>query len=429
MSKKYKVKRTIKKVQNVEKGTFIDTINFFKKEEREIILLRGEIETNYQKTSKHTLGKALYLCGTCFKPVKIRSIYNNRTLFFKHFLDAPKCPFYEGKSLSKEETLKRMYRGNRESVKHSEMKHNVERWVSQTKGVSKSDVEKRLYATFNPKKWRVPDVYAIYMGKKLVFEVQLSTTFVSIIVERNSHYEKDSTHIIWIFDKFNPEKDMQKMTQKDTYYEANSNVFVFNDIAKKESEKRGELILLCYYIVPELEEGKIVEHTERKLISLSDLTFSDTKNLPYYFDFTGTRSRLIAQTHQNPECFITKYIDGQRTGYEDELDEEIWTKLKSFSNKESLKIIIEALWTTKKGIAKYDGPHNFVWFSNIMLNQRKQFGTIFIKALETYNILKEVKALDKTGSFTKSLRRHYTKKPEQKLEYDCILKIVFPELF
>ena len=59
--------------------------------------------------------------------------------------------------------------------------------------------------------WRKPDVKALYGDKFIAFEIQLSTTFLSVIVERREFYLKNNALIFWIFNEFDPKNT--KMTQ------------------------------------------------------------------------------------------------------------------------------------------------------------------------------------------------------------------------
>ncbi len=54
----------------------------------------------------------------------------------------------------------------------------------------------------NVRKFR-PDVQAIYYGKNIAFEIQLSPDFLTTIVAREQFYIEHRTYLLWIFNTFN----------------------------------------------------------------------------------------------------------------------------------------------------------------------------------------------------------------------------------
>lgn len=76
-----------------------------------------------------------------------------------------------------------------------------------------------------------PDVYTKYNNIQIVFELNLFTTFLSVIVERDSFYRMHGAYIIWVLNSFEPQD--QKVVEKDIYYAHKRNVFVLDDEAKK----------------------------------------------------------------------------------------------------------------------------------------------------------------------------------------------------
>lgn len=60
--------------------------------------------------------------------------------------------------------------------------------------------------------WRKPDVQAIYEGIPVAFEIQLSTTFLRVIAERRSFYQRNGGLLVWIFKPF--DADRARLTQE-----------------------------------------------------------------------------------------------------------------------------------------------------------------------------------------------------------------------
>ena len=93
--------------------------------------------------------------------------------------------------------------------------------------------------------WRKPDVIAKYNNLNIVFELQLSTTFISVVVQRDIFYRLNDYFIIWVFNFDDNQKyvDLTNLMCKDIYYANKRNVFIFDAEAQQASEEREELVL------------------------------------------------------------------------------------------------------------------------------------------------------------------------------------------
>ena len=118
-------------------------------------------------------------------------------------------------------------------------------------------------------KWRRPDVYAEYNGRKYVFELQLSTTFVSVIVDRDIFYRLNDYNIIWIFNFEDNEEyvNLYNLMCKDIYYANKRNVFIFDTEAEEKSKENGELVLKAISLRG-LQSVKFIRQRVRMLVSL-----------------------------------------------------------------------------------------------------------------------------------------------------------------
>lgn len=74
------------------------------------------------------------------------------------------------------------------------------------------------------KEWRKPDVRALFRGTPVVFEVQLSTTYINVITARREFYLRESGLLVWVFAKF--DLGARRLTQDDVYFNNNRNAFV-----------------------------------------------------------------------------------------------------------------------------------------------------------------------------------------------------------
>ncbi len=280
-----KTKRTIDTVIDIKENKIISAKSFFSQPESVVFKVRTELEKAIY------LKKPRFICKYCGQMVKISGRKTQRGVarFFSHLRDSGECDYKTTTGKTKREIERAKYAKCNEGERHKFLKTEIARYLKTTKGVSEVQLESTFKGNHPILRWRRPDVYAKYRGQDVVFELQLSTTFVSVIAERDLFYRMNNTHIIWIFnfDEQAEHVDLTNMMTKDIYYNNHFNIFIFDKEAQKQSEERGELILKCNWIKPDGNWEYVNGNTSDKLggefISLSDLTF-DNAYKPYYKD-------------------------------------------------------------------------------------------------------------------------------------------------
>lgn len=280
-----KTKRTIDTIIDIEENKIISAKSFFSQPESVVFKVRTELEKAIY------LKKPRFVCKYCGQMVKISGRKTQRGVarFFSHLRDSDDCDYKTTTGKTKREIERAKYAKCNEGERHKFLKTEIARYLNTTNGVSEVQIESTFKGNHPILRWRRPDVYAKYRGQDVVFELQLSTTFVSVIAERDLFYRMNNTHIIWIFnfDEQAEHVDLTNMMTKDIYYNNHFNIFIFDKEAQKQSEERGELILKCNWIKPngdwKYENGNTSDKLGGEFISLSDLTF-DNAYKPYYKD-------------------------------------------------------------------------------------------------------------------------------------------------
>ena len=204
--------------------------------------------------------------------------------FFSHFKDSDDCPYKTGTNRTKEEIERLKYSLIQESERHKRLKaaiaSSLQGEKSKEMGVENVECEKRISSDIPYLKWRKPDIYAEYNGRKYVFELQLSTTFVSVIVDRDIFYRLNDYNIIWIFN-FEDNKEYVNLC-KDIYYANKRNVFIFDTDAEEKSKEKGELVLKCRW----LDENGV--WSPDQYITLDMFQYDEEYNKPFIFDADKT---------------------------------------------------------------------------------------------------------------------------------------------
>ena len=280
-----KTKRTIDIVVDVETGKDIYAKEFFSQPESAIFKMRTELQKAiYLRHPK-------YICKYCGQMVKISGRKTERGIaaFFSHLRDSDDCDYKTTTGRTKREIEREKYSKCNEGERHKKLKDLLATFLLRTSGVTNVRTENTMPGNHPILNWRRPDVAVSYRGQEIIFELQLSSTFVSVITERDLFYRLNKKFIIWVFnfDDKSEHVNLDNMVVKDVYYNHKFNIFIFDKAAYDESNKRGELILKCNWIRPDgsWEYPNINNSDELggRFVSLSELTYSNDYK-PYYYD-------------------------------------------------------------------------------------------------------------------------------------------------
>lgn len=278
-------KRTIDTVIDIETDKEINAKSFFAQPEGVIFKMRTELEKAIY------LHRPKYVCKYCGQMVKISGRKTERGMarFFSHLRDSDDCDYKTTTGRTRREINREKFARCNEGERHKFLKAEIAKYLEKTEGVTDVRTENTVKGNHTILRWRRPDVIANYRGQEVVFELQLSTTFVSVIAERDLFYRLNKKHIIWVsnFDEQGEHVDLTNMMVKDIYYNNRMNLFIFDLDAQRKSEELGELVLKCNWLTPDgnwqYPNGNTSDKLGGKYIRLSDFTFDNTYK-PYYVD-------------------------------------------------------------------------------------------------------------------------------------------------
>ena len=119
------------------------------------------------------------------------------------------------------------------AVKGSRSQIQMKEWVAESlradPNFSDASVEQRWSGALT-KGWRKPDVRATYRSTPVVFEVQLSTTYINVIKMRRKFYLREGVLVLWVFAKF--DLDARRLAQDDVFFDNNRNAFVASKVTR-----------------------------------------------------------------------------------------------------------------------------------------------------------------------------------------------------
>jgi hypothetical protein len=148
--------------------------------------------------------------------------------------------------------------------------------------------------------WRRPDVSAVYNGIRIAFEIQLSTTFLDVVVARREFYLNEGGLLIWVFATF--DDGDRKLLQDDVFYNNNRNAFILNDNAVAASVASGGRKFECVWDDP---RAKKQSRLQRQLVEFADLTLDLPAQRAFFFDHDAAQKAITnsaistAQTARN----------------------------------------------------------------------------------------------------------------------------------
>lgn len=422
---------TVKEVLDVETGNIIlaSTIFAQSRSDNHIQRMRDEV-------ARLKNGPTKYKCPICLDELLIRGGVQ-QTYHFKHPIDpSAKCPYRANQQMTAEQILARKYDGAKESFDHKQLKSMIVESLQFDAAVDQSSicVEKRI-TLGDPSQdwaaWRQPDVQANRNGQHFVFEVQLATTFLSVVAGRRVFYSKNGSALLWIF-----REDLVKnmtFTHLDIYYNNNFNLFFINAKTVENSKRMGEMRLMCRYGEVQRDGEQITEFVREVEVGISELRIDVERQLVYFYDRQGEHDRITNEIHQNSikneilqaeleryyqlqrkrketvyararshikissvqRAFFDTWCEVAQDNHSDDNYRYVWEFFQSYFDREipgksieftlERKAIISALYSLREGRIIGSKLQNLKGLENLVFNSYKKFYGLFVKGVKIYN--------------------------------------------
>jgi len=430
----------IPEVLNLETGEYVTLRQVVDTDFSDVIRLRTEIKLAQLR------GEPLFVCAECSVPVSLLMHPSSRCFYFKHTLEDERCSAVTRGRLSHEEITARKYNGAKESRLHQRMKHLLVKSLEADPTFDSIETEERWTDTLSGQ-WRRPDVRAVYTSPQgaripVVFEVQLSTTFLDVIVERRHFYLRNGALLFWVFAQF-PDIG-RRLTQDDVFYNNNQNAFVVSEETRIASDELSELCMTCVWSEPGTRSTEGI--LRRKTVSFQELTLDVPNQRAYYFDFERARSELreaatVSLADLRDE-FERAWIAPQRTSSE---LAGIWKRFYAGLGNCGIRLrdysgpppaaLIDALYSAKHGEVVGWRYRKFIEVAHRIATGHSSFLPIFRRALQVYARGPQLAAEDRSGRWAERVKtyrvamRRGDPKYAEDVQHDETLIVLFPELF
>lgn len=390
-------------------------------------------------------GVPLYACAECGVPVNLLSRMDTRRFHFKHTLEDSRCSAITRGDLDHNEITARKYNGAKESRLHHRIKKLVRQSLEADPHFSEISVEE-TWKGLNGS-WRKPDVQALYHRPdgepvRVAFEIQLSTTFLDVIVERRRFYMGERGLLFWVFAEFNDSR--RRLTQDDVFYNNNQNAFVMNEEIALHSIAEKGLHFECTWAEPLTPTA---DHSLKKqTVAFADLVLDIEDQKAFYFDYHAAKATLVRQEESSlmrvRDAFETAWIaDARYSRNSPKLWQDFYRGLRKAGvsppnyPQNPHDILINALYSAKHGRVIGWGYNKLIEVAHRIAGGHPQYLRVFGRALTLYGRSDQIRAEDKSGLWKQKMLklrpalRAKAQEYEHDFRYDEILGILFPELW
>lgn len=300
-----------------------------------------------------------FRCPHCAVPVYLVSNQHKR-FFFKHQAEDGSCPAQTRSPLSREEMLARQYHGLKESEPHRRIKALIARSIDADPRFSDTVAEGQWRSARDPSRWRRPDVQTRGPTGRLAFEVQLSTTFLDIVVGRRSFYREEGALLVWVMGSFDPA--YRRLTTDDMFFSNNSNILVVDGETATLSERTGQFHVRCHFRRPVRDGARLSDSWESLITPFDALTCEAGPQRCWLFDYEGEAAVLRnAIDRELREALFTFWIAREPLAQPGAEAHRVWDELRrSFGERgiqlppspgcdSSIEALLNALVSAREG--------------------------------------------------------------------------------
>jgi len=396
-----------------------DKINQFK--------LRRDIEERIQKNISK------YVCAICWQKIKLKMGDKNR-FHFAHLKDSPQCPIKTDSGYSLKEWLAIIYHGAKESEAHIRLKTMLRDILEADSRFSNVKLEKTVKGLNEKAKWKKPDLQCMYGSHKHIFEIQISHTFISVIVAREIFYQENEMPLFWIFDEFKPEPDYIKAFQGDIFAHNNCNIMVFDNGTYRYSMKNKKFNLMVHWLEPYLENREIKTQWKCERVDFEKITYDDETYRAYYYDYERSL-KLLEYKLKKELIFDVIKEDGNYSKRTDLFMERINDmgrfKLPSWFDKRdvyNLYDLFRVLMSIRDRVNYGYKNENPIWMLNLFYNSKKEFYWLVLKYIARTGYDEVLSNERKYPTFLKHNEEYEKSGAAKNNDYTDYLCWFFPEL-
>lgn len=259
----------------------------------------GDLVEKKRLALEHDLleDRVRYVCQRCHKPMVLRSLAVEKEredrFFLKHRYRSEECGGTRG--MTHEAICAMKYANTKESEAHKAYKALIQASLAADPTFTDTRPEATWFSLDGVRR-RKPDIQTTHGAQRIAMEVQLSTTFVEVVAQRQAFYRKNFGQLVWFF------RDLAigafRQAEDDIFCSNNRNAFLINEETLAISQREGRLAMECAWLEPFLDGDSIGHVAHRQVVFFDQLHF-DVKDerypRAYFFDYDAARVPLDAE--------------------------------------------------------------------------------------------------------------------------------------
>lgn len=213
-----------------------------------------------------------YCCGLCRDPVYVSN--SGGTSHFAHYADSgPRCAWRAECSRSLDAISAGRFRGMQEGELHARLLLTLQALCERCSGFTDVGVPNQTLFGMPGTGHRFPDLQAHHDGRSIVFELQLSKTYLPVISDREDFYRQNGIYLFWLFHDF--ERHCGRQTEQDVTAKRSRQAFELDDEAIRFSLESGSLTLKAYWQEQALGREGLTWQWASRLVRIEDLHFDE----------------------------------------------------------------------------------------------------------------------------------------------------------
>lgn len=404
-------------------------------------------------------GKLRYVCEKCRKAMVLRSIPANKNtedrFYLKHRFKSENCGGTQG--LSRDAICAMKYGNTKEGATHKLYKSIITRSIAADPAFTNTNEESR-WVDVDGVRWRQPDVQTEHNGVRVALEVQLSTTFLHVIAQRQSFYRRNLGRLIWFFRDLDIAEFRQ--AEDDIFYSNNRNAFHVSTATLERSQREGRFAMDCTWHEPRVVGRTIVDVCMQDTVYFDLLKF-DVSDIgvprAYYFDYDRARAplddKLRCQAVEDRrkaqdalDAPLRQLMEEMVLGYAGDEDNAVsWDNVRDqfgrrgfdlpdhFYYNDGLFPILQAAYSAKEGRPVACRQTHLIQLANTLFNSHKQSLLIFSVMMRHYDRAALLISRGNKVEWLKKVRTYHNAwmdgdpqyAPDHR--YDELLVFLFPE--
>lgn len=201
-----------------------------------------------QATRARSSGVVRYACESCGHAVYAPRSPRTGLPLWRHHAGAPvHCPWWTGDPDAIDRVSARQFDGIQESPLHAHLKTLIGNLLEADPRTLPGSIAVDRYVLSDNGRRR-PDVLAVHEGVRTVFEVQLATTQIPIILGREDFYETEDIRLLWVTWNFEPPARGGRLQSsiEDIFYSHGKCLFSMDAQTIELSKSRGTLMLRAF---------------------------------------------------------------------------------------------------------------------------------------------------------------------------------------